>query len=87
MNPINYSLKNKRSLVTRRGTLLMESALFRDFFGNFSTRGESYYFRVEGSTRGVFETNIGKLGTRKNSNFFFGWRGALVGVAGCGGPD
>ena len=75
------------SLVTRRGTLLMESALFRDFFGNFSTRGESYYFRVEGSTRGVFETNIGKLGTRKNSNFFFGWRGALVGVAGCGGPD
>ena len=35
--------------------------------------------------RGVFETNIGKLGTWKNSNFFFGWRGALVGVAGCGG--
>ena len=31
--------------------------------------------------RGVFEMNIGKLGTRKNSNFFFGWRGALVGVA------
>ena len=29
--------------------------------------------------------NIGKLGTRKNSNFFFGWRGVLVGVAGCGG--
>ena len=34
--------------------------------------------------QGVFETNIGKLGTRKNSNFFFGWRGALVGVAGWG---
>ena len=33
----------------------------------------------------MFETNIGKLGTWKNSNFFFGWRGALVGVAGCGG--
>ena len=65
----------------------MESALFRDFFGNISTRGESYYFRVDGSTQGVFETNIGKLETRKNSNFFFGWRGALVGVAGCGGPD
>ena len=63
----------------------MESALFHDFLGIFSTRGEKYYFRVEGSTRGVFETNIGKLGTQKNSNFFFGWRGALVGVAGCGG--
>ena len=36
-------------------------------------------------TRGEIETNIRKLGTRKNSNFFFGWRGALVGVAGCGG--
>ena len=35
----------------------MESGLFRDFFGNFSTRGESYYFCVEGSTRGVFETS------------------------------
>ena len=35
--------------------------------------------------RGVFEMNIGKLRTRKNSKFFFGWRGALVGVAGCGG--
>ena len=48
-------------------------------------QGEKYYFRVEGSTRGEIEMNIGKLGTRKNSNFFFGWRGALVGVAGCGG--
>ena len=36
-------------------------------------------------TRGEIEMNIGKLGTWKNSNFFFGWRGALVGVAGCGG--
>ena len=35
--------------------------------------------------RGVFEMNIGKLRTRKNSNFFFGWSGALVRVAGCGG--
>ena len=32
-----------------RGTLLMESGLLRDFFGNFSTRGERYYFRVEGA--------------------------------------
>ena len=31
--------------------------------------------------------NIGKLGTQKNSNFFFGQRGPLVGVAGCGGLD
>ena len=29
--------------------------------------------------------NIRKLGTRKNLNFFFGWREALVGVAGCEG--
>ena len=43
--------------------------------GIFSTRGEKYYFM-----RGEIEMNIGKLGTRKNSNFFFGWRGALVGV-------
>ena len=35
-----------------RGTLLMESGLFRDFFGNFSMQGERYYFCVEGSTWG-----------------------------------
>ena len=29
------------------GTLLMESGLLRDFFGNFSTQGERYYFCVE----------------------------------------
>ena len=55
------------------------------FLGIFSTRGEKYYFCVEGSTRGEIETNIGKLGTQKNLNFFFGWRRVLVGVAGCGG--
>ena len=32
--------------------------------------------------RGEIETNIGKLGTRKNSNFFFGWRGPLMGGVG-----
>ena len=32
-----------------RGTLLMEWGLLRDFFGNLSTRGERYYFRVEGT--------------------------------------
>ena len=31
-------------LVTRRGTLLMEWGLLHDFFENFSTRGERYYF-------------------------------------------
>ena len=30
----------------------MELGLLHDFFGNFSTRGERYYFGVEGSTRG-----------------------------------
>ena len=30
-------------------------------------------------TQGEIEMNIGKLSTQKNSNFFFGWRGPLVG--------
>ena len=60
----------------------MELGLFHDFFGNFSTPGERYYFCVEGSMRGVFEMNIRKLGTQKNSNFFFGWRGPLLGGVG-----
>ena len=34
--------------MTRRVTLLMETGFFHDF-GNFSTRGEKYYFRVEGA--------------------------------------
>ena len=29
----------------------MESGLLRDFFGKFSTRGERYYFRVEGACK------------------------------------
>ena len=40
--------------------------------------------------QGEIEMNIGKLRTRKNSNFFFGWRGPLVmifGGVGAGGPD
>ena len=36
-------------LVTRRGTLLMESGLLHDYFGNFSTWGERYYFCMEGA--------------------------------------
>ena len=35
----------------------METGLLHDYFGNFSTRGERYYF-----TRGEIETNIRKLG-------------------------
>ena len=33
-------------LVTRRGTLLMETGLLHDYFGNFSTRGDRYYFHM-----------------------------------------
>ena len=35
---------NESSLVTSRGTLLMETGLLHDYFGNFSMRGERYYF-------------------------------------------
>ena len=45
----------------------MEMGLFHDYFGNFPTRDERYYFRVEGSTQGEIEpmggeneTNLGK---------------------------
>ena len=43
-------------LVTRRGTLLMETGLLHDYFGNLSMRGERYYFCVEGSTQGEIES-------------------------------
>ena len=42
----------------------METGLLHDYFENFSTRGERYYFtsgEIE-PTRGEIETNIGKLG-------------------------
>ena len=42
-------------LVTCRGTLLMETRLLHDYFGNFSTPGERYYFFMEGSMRGEIE--------------------------------
>ena len=48
----------------------MESGLFRDFFGNFSTRGERYYFCMEGSMQGEIETNIREL--RKTQISFLG---------------
>ena len=65
----------------------MELGLFRDFFGNFSTRDENYYFHIHKVQfmRGEIEMNIGKLGTLKNSNFFSGggdlwwvWQGVGV---------
>ena len=39
----------------------MELGLLRDFFGNFSMRGERYYFRMEGSTRGEIEPTQGEI--------------------------
>ena len=42
-------------MVTRRGTLMMETRLLHYYFGNFSTRGERYYFCIEGSMRGKIE--------------------------------
>ena len=39
-----FKFQNPISLVTRRGTLLMETGLLHDYFGNFSMRGERYYF-------------------------------------------
>ena len=50
------------------------------FLGIFSTLGEKYYFRLEGSSRGVFETNIGKLGTQKIQFFF--WVEGSIGECG-----
>ena len=50
----------------------METGLLHDYFGNFSMRGERYYFmrgEIE-PTRGEIEKNIGKLG--KTQIFFFG---------------
>ena len=53
--------------MTRRGTLLMETGLLHDYFGNFSTRGEDSIFawgtrgEIE-PTPGEIETNIEKLG-------------------------
>ena len=41
----------------------METGLLHDYFGNFSTRGERYYF-TQGEiepTQGEIETNIRKL--------------------------
>ena len=50
----------------------METGLLHDYFGNFSTRRERYYFtrgKIE-PTRGEIETNIEKL--RKTQISFLG---------------
>ena len=51
----------------------METGLLRDFFGNFSTRGERYYFtpgEIE-PMQGEIETNIGKLRNSDKLKFPF----------------
>ena len=52
----------------------METGLLHDYFGNFSTRGERYYFtRAEiEPMQGEIETNIRKLGNSENSISFLG---------------
>ena len=59
----------------------MESALFRDVLGNFYM---ILFSHMPGEIEPTceIEINIGKLRTWKNSNFFFGWRGPLVGEVG-----
>ena len=39
----------------------MERRLLRDFFGSFSTRGERYYFHVEGSMPSEIEPMLGEI--------------------------
>ena len=69
----------------------MEWGLLRDFFGNFSTRGERYYF-TQGEielTRGEIEKNIGKLGNSEKLKFPFwveGTSGDDIWWGGAGGP-
>ena len=62
----------------------METGLLRDFLGNFSMRGERYYFHMKGSTlggiepmQGEIETNLGngrwrEIEIRKLGNFELG---------------
>ena len=66
MNNKYMSLKNNielllDSLETRRGTLLMETVLLHNYFGNISTWDERYYFHVEGSTRDEIEPMLGEI--------------------------
>ena len=41
----------------------METGLLHDFFGNFSTRGEKYYFCMKGSMQDEIEPMHGKIET------------------------
>ena len=53
--------------------------LLHDYFGNFSTRGERYYFtwgEIE-PTQGKIETNIRKLGKRRKIQISFSGGGDL----------
>ena len=63
-----------------RGTLLMELALFRDFFGNFSTRGEKYYFCMGEHTRCVWKEHR-KTRNSEKLKFLFWVEGS---ISGCG---
>ena len=46
----------------------METGLLHDYFGNFSTRDEKYYFRVEGNMQGEIEPRSGEIETSIESN-------------------
>ena len=57
----------------------METGLLHDYFGNFSMRGERYYFtrgEIE-PTRGEIETNIRKLGKLGKTQISFSGGGDL----------
>ena len=57
----------------------METGLLHDYFGNFSTRGERYYF-MRGEidpTQGEIEMNIGKLGNSEKLKFPFWVKGTF----------
>ena len=52
---LNQLLLNYSYLVTHRGTFMMETELLHDYFGNFSTQGERYYFHMKGNMQGEVE--------------------------------
>ena len=54
-----------------RGILLMEWGLLHDFFGNFSTWSERYYFCVEGSTWGGHEVTFLTCGENSHTRWLF----------------
>ena len=72
--------QNISYLVTRRELpYWWNRPCFLTFFGNFHM---ILFLHMPGEIEpmwGEIETNIGKLRTWKNSNFFFGWRGPSVG--------